>query len=72
MTMATMSARLDVEKLVRVAGVLGAIRAWSENADSDDLYRKETVARLYQAIESSETAVLEVIMQQKDVIASDG
>ena len=65
MTMDTI-ARLDVEKLVRVAGVLGGIRAWSENAHPDDLYRKENVDKIYSAIEYSETAILTFTMQQKE------
>ena len=66
MTMDTI-ARLDVEKLVRVAGVLGGIRAWVDEAHPDDLYNKETVDKVYSAIEYSETAVLEVVMKQKDI-----
>jgi hypothetical protein len=71
MTMATIP-KLDVEKLVRVAGVLGGIRAWTENAHPDDLYNKETVDKVYSAVEFSETAILEIVMQQKELIASDG
>ena len=71
MTMATIP-KLDVEKLVRVAGVLGGIRAWAENAHPDDLYNKETVDKVYHAVEFSETAILEVVMKQKELIASDG
>ena len=66
MTMATIP-KLDVEKLVRVAGVLGGIRAWTENAHPDDLYNKETVDKVYSAVEFSETAILEIVMQQKDI-----
>ena len=71
MTMATIP-KLDVEKLVRVAGVLGGIRAWADEAHPDDLYNKETVDKVYSAVEFSETAVLEVVMKQKELIASDG
>ncbi len=71
MTMATIP-KLDVEKLVRVAGVLGGIRAWVDEAHPDDLYNKETVDRVYSAVEFSETAILEVVIKQRELIASDG
>ena len=71
MTMATIP-KLDVEKLVRVAGVLGGIRAWADEAHPDDLYSRETVDRVYSAVEFSETAILEVVMKQRELIASDG
>jgi len=71
MTMATIP-KLDVEKLVRVAGVLGGIRAWADEAHPDDLYNKETVEKVYSAVEFSETAILEVVIKQRELIASDG
>jgi hypothetical protein len=52
------------KEIRRVAGSLGTIRAWSDHADSDRLYAKENVDKLYTAIEQAESDLIKIILEK--------
>ena len=52
------------KEIRRVADSLGTIRAWSDHADSDRLYAKENVDKLYTAIEQAESDLVKIILEK--------
>ena len=54
-----------VQELRQVTHSLGIIRAWTEEAQPDDLYSPENINKVYEAVVKAETSLIKILTENK-------